>query len=239
MVGGASVRFLVVVLGVVLMLAAPVSGVTSLAQTTSPPNLIGESLFSFETTLAGTCDNRSFTFGAHGPASGPYFGTFQEQGSITLVSHLTGSSPIASLSAQFDILAQDGTQIVGTKEWVSGVSSGSAFCRAGGPAELRVNAYDLQYEATITTPDGQTCTTTGGATLVLEASTEYIGGRFEEDFISGTTPSCSGGGAEPPGEHPPLPQVVCDRADVRSPAVRQAAECELYPPGGPPSEMGW
>lgn len=216
-----SVRLLVAALGLILGLASePV--VTSFAQTDAPPSLTSENLHSTEIVLTGACNTPTdvegvfaltgeFTFSTEGFASAPYGGTFQEQGSITL-GEGGGERPITSLSATFDIQAQGGTYITGTTEWVSGTSTGSAFCRSpylGGPAELRFQAYNLRYEATIMTSDGQTCTTTGLTNLLVSgAATWYVGGTFDETFTSGTTPSCTGG-----EEAPSTEQAV---ADLRS-----------------------
>lgn len=105
--------------------------------TTAPPSLTSQNLHAFGISLADACNTPTdtegvcahsgeFTFSTEGHASAPYPGTFHEHGSITLGE----GGPITGLSATFNIQTGDGTSITGTTAWVSGTSTGRAFCSA-------------------------------------------------------------------------------------------------------------
>jgi len=159
------------VLGCALALLAP--GVAG-AQT--PVNLTGE-------VLSGTApdadaasvdcqpaDTSTVTYTVSGLASGPYVGTFEESGSLTIV-----AGQVTSFDATFAIDAGT-SQVVGTKTLRASIS---ASCL--GVVDDATVFFNANYEATITTPIG---TLVDRGRAIVDANISDAGGALQEVFDS-------------------------------------------------------
>ena len=159
------------VLGCALALLAP--GVAG-AQT--PVNLTGEVLSGtapdadaadVDCQPAGTS---TVTYTVSGLASGPYVGTFEESGSLTIV-----AGQVTSFDATFTIDAGT-SQVVGTKTLRASISA-SCLERRG----RRNVFFNANYEATITTPTG---TLVDRGRAIVDANISDAGGALQEAFDS-------------------------------------------------------
>jgi hypothetical protein len=102
--------------------------------------------------------------------------------------------------------------VTGTKTFVPAgdpninVATGRCdFDGVGG--SITIFTDDLRYSVTIQTPDGQTCTQSGGASLQVIDDSSVVADTFTERFLndlSAPAPVCSGG-EEPPPEEPETP----------------------------------
>jgi hypothetical protein len=194
---------------------------------TAPPAFGGERLSENDPTIT-TCaiggSGGYLTYEASGTATGPYPGTFTETGRITVgpeeaptlrqrITTVSIDFAIDTVSIDFAIDSSVG-QVTGTKTFAAtgdpnaGVAntkclndwdgtSGSAFAAAD----------DLRYSVTIQTPDGQTCTQSGGTSLSLVDNSPVLADSLTETFLndlSAPAPVCTGGEPEPEAE-PELP----------------------------------
>jgi hypothetical protein len=152
------------------LLAPGVAG----AQT--PVNLTGE-------VLAGNAPNAAaadvdcqpsgtstVTYTVSGPAAGPYAGTFEESGSLTIV-----AGQVTSFEATFTIDAGT-SQVVGTKTLRESIS---AVCL--GVVDNVTVFFNANYEATITTPTG---TLVDSGRAIVDANISDAGGALTEAFDS-------------------------------------------------------
>jgi len=130
--------------------------------------LTGESLLASEignpgtSTVSGTCNplgTSTFTFTVTGLATGPYFGTFTESGTVTLgpFGAPGGSLAATSFESTFTIDSPTGT-VNGAKSLTGFASTslglcGSAAFPTGGADSLHFEGT-VSYTATITTPTG-------------------------------------------------------------------------------------
>ena len=230
-----------------LVLANPVE-----AQTT-PTGLGGEELNSSNPIITSCNVNEeeggTFTYQVSGVASGPYIGTFTETGTVSVgPAGLSLRQRITALSAQFTINSSNGEVVVsGTKQYVPtgdpnlnaangrctdyyGLTSGTAF----------VYKDDLRYEATISTPDGQTCTQQGPSALTLIQGLSSMPDQFNEQYyndLSNPTPICTGGGGS--GSSPPAVPTTkeqCKEAgfeDFTALGFKNQGECVAFVERGP------
>lgn len=159
------------VLGCALALLAP--GVAG-AQT--PVNLTGEVLSgtapdadaaNVDCQPAGTS---TVTYTVSGLASGPYVGTFEESGSLTIV-----AGQVTSFDATFTIDAGT-SQVVGTKTLRASIS---ASCLS--VVDDATVFFNANYEATITTPIG---TLVDRGRAIVDANISDAGGALQEVFDS-------------------------------------------------------
>jgi len=145
-----------------------------LAEAQTPVDLTGEILSapsadatSVNCQPAGTS---TVTYTVSGDAVGPYVGTFEESGSLTIV-----AGQVTSFDASFTIDAGT-SQVVGTKTLRDSIS---APC-----VDVANNAtvfFNANYEATITTPTG---TLVDHGLAIVDANISNTGGSLQEVFES-------------------------------------------------------
>jgi hypothetical protein len=161
------------------------------------------------------------SYEASGTATGAYPGTFTETGMVT-VGPEEGPAlrqRVTAASISFTVDSPAG-QVTGTKTFVPAgdpninVATGRCdFDGVGG--SITIFADDLRYSVTIQTPDGQTCTQSGGASLQVIDDSSVVADTFTERFlndISAPAPVCTGG-EEPPPEEPEMPVSKDDCRD--------------------------
>ena len=143
-----------------------------------PPTLSGEALVGSFTMDPACTDVASgtYVFSSSGNATGPYPGTYQETGTLTVSS----LGLAASFSADFSVTSGS-TVITGTKtgSWDFGTP---VRCLFGIQFHL-TEPQPLTYTATITTPEG-VYTDSGTSNLVVNSSLEP---DFSETFNSAQT----------------------------------------------------
>jgi hypothetical protein len=205
-----------------LVLVGPLTNKAQ-AQTEPPPRLFGEELHASEHELSGqdlgsininrNCDptgaTGTFHFTASGDAYGPYPGTFTETGTVEVgpPPDFFSGNAILSLTTNFEIDTPVG-HITGTKRFVPGSSTGSGGCHS---MSTFASTENVQVEATIETPDGRTCTTTGTTDLLVSENVfPPIGvskGLYEMFDVGFDTPTCE-------GSEEPRPQISIANATV-------------------------
>lgn len=120
-------------------------------------------------------------------ATGPYAGTFEETGTVTLGPPDSRSNqPILSLIAKFTINSPSG-RVEGTKVFVPGSSTGGTVsCRQLFDGSFRASSFNqnLRVEATIETPDERTCKTAGAASLSFVKNSAVLADSFTENFVN-------------------------------------------------------
>ena len=188
---------------------------------TPPPAFGGEALSENDPTItncAAGSGGGPIAYEASGTATGPYAGTFSETGTVTVGPEEgpTARQRVTAASISFTVDSPAG-QVTGTKTFVPAgdpninVATGRCdFDGAGG--SITIFADDLRYSVTIQTPDGQTCTQSGGASLQVIDDSSVLADRFAENFLndlSAPAPVCTGG--EP--EEPELPTSKDDCKD--------------------------
>jgi hypothetical protein len=191
---------------------------------TPPPGLGGERLSETDPSITNCAAGEgggSFSYEASGAATGSYPGTFTETGTITVGPEEgpTLRQRITSVSIQFAIDSPVG-QVTGTKQYVPtgdpnvNVANGRCtndFGTLGG--SIFVASDDLRYSATITTPDGQTCTQAGPTSLSLVDNSSVLADSFTEvllNDLSAPAPVCEGG-----GDPDPEPELPASKDDCR------------------------
>ena len=150
-----------------------------------PPSLTGEAFAGSPTITSASCNptgQSTFTYHIVGGAFGPYPGTFEETGVVTIgpqVGAFPSGDPLVSLTAEFTIDSPTG-QVEGTKTLVPGPNA-LGICID--PVRF-ATAINLQYEATITTASG-TFHDEGTSNLGSVGSVS-AGGElgFSEGFVS-------------------------------------------------------
>jgi hypothetical protein len=222
---------LMVVVSALVFLVGPLTNKAQ-AQTEPPPRLFGEELVTHDNgdlpgdpvgslNIDPNCDptggTGTFHFTASGDAYGPYPGTFTETGTVEVGPYdfFTGN-PILSLTTNFEIDSPMG-HITGTKRFVPGSSTGSGNCHSiNTVANIVAQTDNVQVEATIETPDGRTCTTTGKADLNVSESGApplFIIKDFREKFDVGfDTPTCEG--SEEPRPQISIADATIDEGDT-------------------------
>ena len=213
-----------------LILAPPTN--KAQAQTEPPPSLEGET-FTLDSgdavTVTGSCDpdaTSTIDFTASGKASPPYEGTFTETGTIVLGPlDSAGQQPVNSITADFTIDSPTGPgQVTGTKTFVAPSEPGSTSttfgsCSLLGPSPetfaIQLSSLDLDVIATIETPDGHTCTSTGKASLNLfDGTPTGFPELFDEQFTA------------------PFEPTTCDVVDEAAPTTTATRSVE-------PNAAGW
>ena len=218
---------LMVVVSALVFLVGPLTNKAQ-AQTEPPPKLFGEELVTHDNgdlpgdpvgslNIVRTCDptggTGTFHFTASGEAMGPYPGTFTETGTVEVGPYdfFTGN-PILSLTTNFEIDSPMG-HITGTKRFVPGSSTGSGNCHSMNTVAQTDN---VQVEATIETPDGRTCTTTGKADLNVSESAApplaIIKNLHEKFDVGFETPTCEG--SEEPRPQISIANTTVDEGDT-------------------------
>jgi hypothetical protein len=177
---------------------------------TPPPAFGGEALNESDPTITN-CAAGDFggpiDFEASGTATGPYAGTFAETGRVTIgpASPTNGRQLVTSAQISFAVDSPAG-QVTGTKTYVPtgtpGVNDATGRCDFDGVGgSITIFPDDLRYSVTIQTPDGQTCTQSGGSSFQLIDDSSVTADRFAETFLNDVTapaPVCTGGEPEEP-----------------------------------------
>lgn len=175
--------------------AAQTSTISGLGGTALESNSPSVQNINCEQDLGG-----SFSFQASGTVSGGvYTGPFTSSGRVTLAGWSGSTQPIVDFTSQFAITTADGYQVQGTTSFVAGQSSGNASCTETWLSGFRASTFprNHRFEATILTPDGLTCTTSGSADvgwLIFNSSMQndsYMQ-RFLND-LSAPYATCTGG----------------------------------------------
>jgi hypothetical protein len=207
-------------LGLVTALAvlAGIAAQLAVAQTPVAPPLPIEHLAASEGFIgqAGTIDIQAdctpangrptISYKATGPALGPYPGTYSETGIATLerVMQANIGVPLIAFQAQFAIDSPVG-RVTGTKHLVLDPTN-YGICNTdtslGFPVGIHVaQMYETSYTATITTATA-TCTTQG--TSRVDVAEQHAPAhpnvhyhRFDQFFLTGTTPLCTVAPARP------------------------------------------
>lgn len=111
---------------------------------------------------SASCDptgTSTFSFFATGPATGPYPGTFEESGTITIGPHLSSTIGAAlTVTAFFTIDSVNG-DVTGTKSFTGPsdtIASQGGLCLDAGQTlrSVNLNSAGVTYSATITTSSG-------------------------------------------------------------------------------------
>ena len=197
-----------------------IAAVPALAAAQAPA--FGGEAFSKDDPTITNCSADEFggtiAYEASGTATGNYAGTFVETGTVAVGPEEapTGRQRVTAASISFTVDSPAG-QVSGTKTFVQAgdpnvnVATGRCdFDGVGG--SITIFADDLRYSVSIETPDGQSCTQSGGASLQLIDDSSVLADRFAESFLndlSAPAPVCSGG--EP--EEPELPASKEDCLD--------------------------
>lgn len=207
-------RALIVVAASLVVFGTPAGISIGAAQDVAVPGLGGTTLVASTSSGSGGCWTdapSSFSFLASGAATGAYPGTFVESGTVTIDGAINSTQRMTAFSSTFTIDSPNG-QVSGTK-WLEPFSSsqnmdtGDCEPLSSGDYRYVATAWNLRYEATITTPDGRTCTTVGSSILQFVHNSSVLPNQFTETYyndLDPTTPSCTGGGGneEPPSEGP-------------------------------------
>jgi hypothetical protein len=155
---------------------------TASADLVPPPSLQGEQLVGDMLVTDNCGADRTFTFTAHGVATGPYTGEFIETGTVAAgPAPLGGTGPttLVSFEADFTITADDGTIVTGHKSAVVSVAN-SAICDRVGPVGFDRGAIaSVSYVATI-----------GNA--FSDSGTGHV--TTEDSFSGNLSPVLGGGG---------------------------------------------
>lgn len=196
------------------MSAAATAGAATL-----PPTLAGEAFdasmsvddptgaqFPFILGQCGNWDYAGNKFDISGQATGPYPGSFEEQGSITYSSDEPGPNgfgqgPVLTFASTFTITAQDGVTIsaVGTTTLVPNGDLAVCWESAGGGG-VNIGPFLTHYTATITKPDGTSFQDSGSSYLTLSQDVgegQYWDASLIQSFFATPPP--------PPPTPPPSP----------------------------------
>ena len=158
-----------------------------------PPTSGGEIIIQ-----AVTCNpdgSGSIRYQTSGPATGPYPGTYVENGTFTFGPAIPGTdeNELLSFDATFRIDESPGVTVVrGTKSSDGGTLTYG--CTNDGPINALGGTAAATYEATINPTSGGTCTDSGASNVDLQTSAipggdprQIILGSFTETFLSETT----------------------------------------------------
>lgn len=226
------VRFVLVALVVLAGLGAATLPSPVAAQDTSVPSLGGVQFTAPSPNASGTCaeyGSSTFAFSASGTSTGAYPGTFIETGTVT-VGEMDDRSTQAMLafSSTFEIQSPNG-HVVGSTWLAPGANSDNPDTGYCYPAfngyRYSASGWNVMYEATITTPDGRVCTTTG-ASLVSFAqnfTSTSDGTMFRHTLYANVNdpyPSCTGGGSEEPPIGEDEPPVGGGENPIDAPATK-------------------
>ena len=155
------------------VLAAVVAATPASAATVPPPSLVGEQLVAgtdnlssdtvFSTNLHCNADESgTIDFHAAGVATGPYPGTFVEDGTVTIgAPGLDGLGPVLTFSANFTISMGSTTLVTGTKTMLANAANEGDCLNllAAGFNGIFITA--VSYDATIHLSDGSAFRDTG------------------------------------------------------------------------------
>ena len=224
------------------------------AQTTTPPSGLGGETLQSNTPTITSCNvsdsGATFTYQVSGVATGAYPGTFVETGTVTVgPQDTTLRQRVTAFTAQFTINSTNG-QVSGTKSYVptgdpnTNVANGrcsEGFFGGENSGSLFIFRDDLRYEATISTPDGQSCTQQGDSLLRLIKGSSVLPDEFSETFyndISNPTPSCEGG-EEPPPTVPTTKEQCKDGGFANFPALgfKNQGQCVAFVERGPKNAL--
>jgi hypothetical protein len=173
------------------------------------------------TTCAAGEWGGSITYEASGTATGSYAGTYTETGTVTVGAEEgpTLRQRVTAASIQFTINSPAG-QVTGTKQYVPtgdpNINVANGRCDWDGVGgSIFIASDDLRYNATIATPDDQTCTQSGGVSLSVIDDSSTVNDQFGVLFLndlSAPAPVCTGGEPEPEPE-PEMPASKDDCMD--------------------------
>lgn len=233
-----------------LLAAALLAVANPVVAQTTPSGLGGETLEGDPTITSCNVGifGGTFTYEVSGVATGPYPGTFTERGTVTVgPEDELSRQAITDLSASFTISSANG-DVEGTKQFVpnddpfqnpaTGECSEGFFGEANSGRAF-VYSPELVYRATITTPDGQTCTQEGFASLSLVAGSSFLPDSFTENFyndLSNPTPTCEGGEEPPPPPDMPTSKEQCKDAgfeDFVALGFKNQGQCVAFVERGP------
>jgi hypothetical protein len=153
----------------------------------------------------------SFDYEAEGTATGAYAGTYTEAGKVTVGPEEppTLRQRVVTVAIGFTIDSPAGT-VIGTKQYTqvgdpnintAGGRCSDVFGVLGGSVFIAND--DLRYSATITTPDGQTCSQQGPVSLSLVDDSPVLSDSFSSTFLNdASAPLACSGGEEPPPAAP-------------------------------------
>jgi hypothetical protein len=168
------------------------SGETFTGSHVGPPTGGGEVII--QSVQCNPDESGSFTYQTSGPATGPYPGTYVENGRFEFGPAIPGTdqNELVSFSATFRIDSSFAVTVVrGTKG--STEPTLTYGCTNGGPVNALGGTAAATYEATITPASGGTCTDSGASDVNIQ--TEALGGQdprqiilgsFTESFVSET-----------------------------------------------------
>lgn len=233
----------------VALLATAMLAVTNpVAAQTAPSGLGGETLEGDPTIT--NCNvsvfGGTFTYEVSGVATGPYPGTFTERGTVTVGPEDEQSrQAITALSASFTISSSNG-EVVGKKQYVPTddpfQNPATGECSEGFFGETtsgRAFVYypEFVYRAKITTPDGQTCTQEGFASLSLVEGSSILPDSFTGSFyndLNNPTPSCEGGeDPPPPPSDVPTTKEQCKDGGFAAFGFKNQGQCVAFVERGP------
>ena len=183
----------------------------------------------------------TIAYEASGTATGNYPGTFVETGTVTVGPEEapTLRQRVTAASISFSVDSPAG-QVTGTKTFVPtgdpNVNVATGRCDFDGTGgSVTIFADDLRYSVTIATPDGQTCTQSGGASLQVIDDSSVLADRFAESFLndlSAPAPVCSGSEPEEPGM--PTSKEDCLDDGWADYGFKNQGECVAYVLRPPP-----
>lgn len=158
-------------------------------------------------------DTATITYDVTGTATGPYPGTFQETGSVTL-----SAGVAVAYEATFQITSGT-TMITGTKTLAASQLGGSGTCDRTVAGLETANATVIeQYQATVSDPSGS-FSDSGRATTnlhVFESLPGQLGGSMQQSFASGGQEGMTVT-VTPPAAEEPVGAVHTVTATVRDP----------------------
>jgi hypothetical protein len=210
-------RFLLTAFVILAGLGAATLPSRTAAQDTSVPGLGGVQFTAPSPYASGACAewrSSTFAFSTSGTSTGFYAGTFTESGTVT-VSEMDDRFAQAMLAytSTFEIQSPNG-HVIGITWLEPGANSENAdtgYCYwTSNGYRYSASGWNVRYAATITTPDGRVCTTTG-ASLVSFAQNFTLtsdGTMFRHTLYANVNdpyPTCTGGGSEEPpigDDHP-------------------------------------
>jgi hypothetical protein len=170
-----------------------------------------------EFTTTGTCNpegTSTFSFTATGPAFGPYPGTFEENGTFSLVPDPSAPNgfSLSAFHATFTIDSVNG-EVTGTKEFADLVPGAGPSCRPTDQYQVSSGASLTNYEATIRPAAGGTYTTEGQAESSSLYNSDAPGepanfADFSETFLTGTPPVSEGDPDPDPDPKPERPTTA-------------------------------
>jgi hypothetical protein len=171
------------------------------------------------------------TYQASGTATGNYSGTFTETGTITLgPEDASARQNVTAAAISFSVDSPAG-QVTGTKTYVPtgdpNVNTARGRCDFDGVGgSFTIFSDDMRYSVTIQTPDGQTCTQSGNASVQLIDDSSVLADSFVERFfndLAAPAPVCTGG--EPEEPEMPLSKDDCQDGGWAGYGFKNQGEC--------------